>query len=184
MTIDWGWLAATYAGWRITGLRAWSPYAWRQELTITVEAADWGEELSGSAAEQALRRAVAARAPRKLLRGIIALREHARELYSWPTLSRAEALAADLGCTAGEAQRVLEELQRLGLAASRDGLWWPTAEGALLADWLRGVAELPERLRGAEELERWSREHPAEADDGDDGGDASVTPAAGGRMST
>ena len=36
MTIDWGWLAATYAGWRIAGLRA-SGSRDRQELVLTLE---------------------------------------------------------------------------------------------------------------------------------------------------
>lgn len=36
MTIDWGWLAATYAGWRIAGLRA-SGTRNRQELVLTLE---------------------------------------------------------------------------------------------------------------------------------------------------
>jgi len=36
VTIDWGWLAATYAGWRIAGLRA-SGTRDRQELVLTLE---------------------------------------------------------------------------------------------------------------------------------------------------
>ncbi|QFG02151.1 hypothetical protein [Tepidiforma bonchosmolovskayae] len=36
MSIDWGWLAATYAGWRIAGLRA-SGTRDRQELVLTLE---------------------------------------------------------------------------------------------------------------------------------------------------
>jgi hypothetical protein len=36
VSIDWGWLAATYAGWRIAGLRA-SGTRDRQELVLTLE---------------------------------------------------------------------------------------------------------------------------------------------------
>jgi hypothetical protein len=36
VTIDWGWLAATYAGWRIAGLQA-SGTRDRQELVLTLE---------------------------------------------------------------------------------------------------------------------------------------------------
>jgi hypothetical protein len=36
VTIDWSWLAATYAGWRIAGLRA-SGTRDRQELVLTLE---------------------------------------------------------------------------------------------------------------------------------------------------
>jgi len=36
VTIDWGWLAATYAGWRIAGMRA-SGTRDRQELVLTLE---------------------------------------------------------------------------------------------------------------------------------------------------
>jgi hypothetical protein len=36
VSIDWGWLASTYAGWRIAGLRA-SGTRDRQELVLTLE---------------------------------------------------------------------------------------------------------------------------------------------------